>query len=387
MKNGRRKTVALLVETSNDYARGLLHGVVSYVREHRPWSTYLAEHGRGDAPPTWLSAWKGDGIIARVENTRIARAVMASGLPLVDLSAANLLPGVPWVETDDKLIAAAAFEHLRERGFRHFAFCGDDQYNWSRWRGEAFGALVRQHGASPHILNRIAAKRSREGWSDEMTRLARWVARLPKPIGIMACFDLVGRQILEACRVANVEIPDDVAVVGVDDDELLCELADPPLTSVAPDTERTGYLAAELLDRLMSGRKVRNGGHFVEPLGVVVRASSDVLAIEDPDVSAAVRFIRERACSGINVSDLLTQVPLSRRVLETRFKKALGRSPHEEIDRVRLDRVKELLRETDQPLAEIARRAGYDHVEYLSVVFKKKVGRPPSEYRRTHRVG
>src|ERR1700756_206568 len=119
-----RKTVALLVETSNDYARGLLHGVVTYVREHRPWSTYLAEHGRGDAPPTWLSNWKGDGIIARVENARIAKGVAAAGLPLVDLSAANLVPGVPWVETDDRLIAKAAFEHLSGRGFKHFAYCG-----------------------------------------------------------------------------------------------------------------------------------------------------------------------------------------------------------------------------------------------------------------------
>jgi LacI family transcriptional regulator len=122
-----RKTVALLVETSNDYARGLLHGVVSYVREHRPWSTYLAEHGRGDAPPTWLSQWRGDGIIARIENPRIAKAVRACGLPTVDLSAANLIPSVPFVETDDAAIARLGFEHLAERGFKHFAYCGDDR--------------------------------------------------------------------------------------------------------------------------------------------------------------------------------------------------------------------------------------------------------------------
>lgn len=381
----RRKTIALLVETSNDYARGLLHGIVSYVREHRPWSTYLAEHGRGDAPPIWLAGWQGDGIIARVENARIAKAVRATRLPLVDLSAANLVPGVPWVETDDKLIAAAAFEHLRERGFRHFAFCGDDRYNWSQWRGHAFCALARQLGSTPSVLSRGRSRRAGEGWADEMARLAKWVAALPKPVGIMACFDLVGRQILEACSMAGVAVPDEAAVVGVDDDELLCELADPPLSSVAPDTHRTGYLAASLLDQLMSGRKVRPGGHFIEPLGVIARASSDVLAIEDAEVSAAVRFIRERACTGINVSDVLAEVPLSRRVLEARFKKQLGRSPHVEIDRVRLERVKELLRETDQPLSEIARRAGYEHVEYLSVAFKRKFGRPPSEYRRLHR--
>jgi LacI family transcriptional regulator len=203
----------------------------------------------------------------------------------------------------------------------------------------------------------------------------------------MACFDIVGRQVLEACRQIDAAVPDEVAVVGVDNDELLCELADPPLSSVFPDTQRTGYVAAELLDKLMSGHRVPPKGHFIEPLGVIVRESSDVLAIEDADVSQAVRFIRAHACEGINVHDVLTagHIPLSRRVLESRFKKLIGRTPHEEIDRVQLNRVKELLRETDLPLTEIARRAGYEHVEYLSVVFKKKVGTPPSQYRRVHR--
>jgi LacI family transcriptional regulator len=380
-----RKTVALLVETSNDYARGLLHGVVSYVREHRPWSTYLAEHGRGDAPPTWLSQWRGDGIIARIENPRIAKAVRACGLPTVDLSAANLIPSVPFVETDDAAIARLGFEHLAERGFKHFAYCGDDRYNWSKWREEEFRRLVSQTGRECHVLSSAVGHRAGDGWGDQMARLAVWIRRLPKPVGIMACFDIVGRQVLEACREVEAAVPDEVAVVGVDNDELLCELADPPLSSVAPDTQRTGYIAAELLDKLMSGKHVPPKGHLIEPLGVIVRESSDVLAIEDGDVSQAVRYIRAHACQGINVQDVLAGVPLSRRVLEARFKRLIGRTPHEEIDRVQLNRVKELLRETDLPLAEIARRAGYEHVEYLSVVFKKKVGVPPSEYRGVHR--
>jgi LacI family transcriptional regulator len=380
----KRKTVALLVETSNDYARGLLHGIVAYVREHRPWSTYLAEHGRGDAPPTWLSRWQGDGIIARIENPKIARAIRAADLPTVDLSAANLVPSLPWVETEDAAIARLAFEHLAERGFKNFAYCGDDRYNWSKWRGDEFVRSTQRHGAVPHILS-VPLQAEADGYADQMSRLAQWIKSLPKPVGIMACFDIVGRQILEACRLINAPVPDQVAVVGVDNDELLCELADPPLSSVAPDTHRTGYIAASLLDKLMSGKKVPARGHFVEPIGVIVRESSDVLAIEDEDVSQAIRFIRAHACEGINVQDVLHNVPLSRRVLESRFKNLIGRTPHEEIDRVQLNRVKDLLRETDLPLTEIARRAGYEHVEYLSVVFKKKAGSPPSEYRRRHR--
>jgi LacI family transcriptional regulator len=380
----RRKTIALLVETSNDYARGLLHGVVSYVREHRPWSTYLAEHGRGDAPPTWLATWNGDGIIARVENARIAKAVKASRLPVVDLSAANLIPGTPFVETDDAAIAKAAFDHLRERGFKHFAYCGDDQYNWSKWRGNHFESLVRQSGSQPHLLSSTIGHRTNDGWTDQMARLSAWIAALPKPIGIMACFDIVGRQVLEACRLVNAAVPDQVAVVGVDNDELLCELADPPLSSVAPDAHRTGYLAAQILDRLMSGKNAAHQKNLIEPLSLVVRESSDVLAIEDHDISQAIRFIRLHACEGINVSDVLREVPMSRRIMEARFKKLIGRTPHDEIDRVRLNRVKELLRETDLPMTEVASRAGYEHVEYLSVVFKKKLGLPPGQYRKKH---
>jgi LacI family transcriptional regulator len=392
-----RRTVALLVETSNAYARGLLEGIIRYIREHRPWSTYLAEHGRGDEPPTWLAGWTGDGIIARIENARIAEAVIASGLPAVDLSAANLVPGLPWVETDDAAIARAAFEHLRERGLRHFAFCGDARFNWSDWRGDHFRRCANEAGYECHVLPSVRpaprrgnrqSRRARvpgDEWTAETARIAAWLASLPRPVGVMACYDLLGRQVLEACRQLDARVPDEVAVVGVDDDELICELSDPPLSSVAPDTNRTGYEAAALLDRMMSGERVPPREYLVPPLGLVVRESSDVLAVDDADVAAAARYIRDHACDGIDVQDVLTQVPLSRRVLESRFKKLIGRTPHEEIDRVQLGRVRELLRETDLSLSEIARRTGFEHAEYLSVVFKKRIGLPPGEYRRRHR--
>lgn len=384
--NGRkRKVVALLVETSNEYARGLLRGIVAYVREHRPWTTYLAEQARGDEPPAWLDQWKGDGIIARVENPRIADVVRGAGLPFVDVSAANLVPGVPWVETDDAAIAKAAFDHLFERGFRSLAFVGDERFNWSNWRRDRFVSLAEAAGIKPHIMHATVVARAGSEWIEESTRLARWLVGLPKPIGVMACYDLLGRQVLEACRQVSLAVPDDVAVVGVDDDELICELSDPPLSSVAPDTHRTGYAAAELLDRLMNGDPVEIRPHLVSPLGVVPRASSDVLAIDDPDITSAVRFIREHALDGIDVNDVVEQVPLSRRVLESRFKKLIGRSPHEEIDRVQMNRAQELLRETDLSLVDVAHRIGFPHAEYLSVVFKKRVGMTPREYRKQHR--
>ncbi len=374
--------VALLIETSNDYARGLLYGIRAYIREHGSWSLYLGEHGRGDRPPTWLAKWKGDGIIARIENRAIAKAVVASGLPVVDVSAARIVPEIPFIETYDTAIAKLAAEHLFERGFRHFAYCGDPRFNWSKWRGEEFTKIVRAAGHICHVYQTAREPKGRDAvWDRDERSIAKWIAKLPRPVGIMACYDIRGRQVLDACRRLNVHVPDEVAVIGVDDDELLCELADPPLSSVAPDTHRTGYAAAQMLDAMMSGRKAGRNVTLIEPIGVVARRSTDVLAIEDRDVSAAVRFIRQHACEGIGVEDVLSGTTLSRRVLESRFRKLIGRTPHEEISRVQLDRVKELLRETDLPLARIAQRCGFKHSEYLSAVFRKKLGVTTSAYR------
>jgi LacI family transcriptional regulator len=370
--------VAILIETSNAYARGLLQGVVHYIREHRPWSFHLMEQGRGDDPPPWLAGWKGDGIIARIETPRIARAVVRTGLPAVDLSAARLVPTLPWVETNDEDIARLAAEHLLERGFKRFAFCGDARFNWSAWRQNSFVNRLRSAGHDCMIYQPLAEAGD---VAAEAKNLARWLGDLPKPVGIMACYDIRGQQVLDACRSAGLAVPDEVAVIGVDNDVLLCELASPPLSSVIPNAHRAGYEAAALLDQLMAGKRVASTAHLITPLGVAERQSTDVLAVDDRDVARAVQFIREHACEGINVSDVLGAVPLSRRVLEQRFQRLLGCTPREEILNVRLGRVKQLLGETDLPLYLVAERTGFEHVEYLSVVFKRETGRTPSAWR------
>jgi LacI family transcriptional regulator, galactose operon repressor len=175
-------------------------------------------------------------------------------------------------------------------------------------------------------------------------------------------------------------------VIGVDNDELMCDLCDPPLTSIILDTDGTGYKAAELLDQMMSRRDVPGKAHLFKPLGIVPRTSTDSLAMADPEVVRAVQFIRRHACDGIAVADLLENVPLSRRVLEHRFAEQVGKSPHQQIVQTRLERVKDMLINTDLPLTTIASRCGFKHQEYMSVVFKKHVGLPPSEYRDTHQV-
>ena len=248
--------VALLIETSNEYARGLLRGIVGYIREHQAWSLYLSEHNRGDRAPAWLSSWDGGGIIARIENSAIAEALRRLSVPMVDVSAARLIPSLPWFETDDSAIAHLAAEHLLERGFTNFAYAGDSRFNWSNWREEHFINCVRAAGHQCTIYR--GSRRFSPGEDEQVDDLAKWVSDLPKPVGVMACYDFRGQQVLDACRRINVAVPDEVAVIGVDNDELLCELASPPLSSVIPNTYRTGYEAAALLAEMMAGRSPKN---------------------------------------------------------------------------------------------------------------------------------
>jgi LacI family transcriptional regulator len=372
------------VETSNSYARGLLHGIRDYMREHRSWSLYIGEQRRGEPAPEWFRQWKGDGVIARIESAAIARAVAQSGLPAVNVSAGRFHPEVPMVETNDAAVARLAAEHFLERGFRNFGFCGDARFNWSCLREENFHRIV---GEAGFACSTCPSPRSRVGdiGTHEGVAMGEWLRQLPKPAGVMAAYDVRGRELLSVCRDLGIAVPDEVGVIGAGNDALFCDLADPPLSSVILDATKSGYEAARLLDALMSGQTVPPGVLLIQPLGIVTRASTDVLATADTDISAVIRFIRAHALEGITVEDVVQATPLSRRVLETRFVKLFGRTVHGEIMRVRVERIKELLAETDLSLTAIAHRVGVDHVEYLSVLFKRQVGLSPSEFRAQRR--
>jgi len=380
----KRPRVALLIETSNSYARGLLRGIHAYIREHDGWATYLLEQGRGDAPPPWLTEkWQGDGIIARIENGHIAEVVKRTGLPVVDVSSGNVAPDVPRVITNGAAVARLAAEHLAERGVEHFGFASDDRFEWSLRRGEQFAKIVQELGFSCDVLGEHKPLRVQPDWDQEERALTAWLRRLPKPVGVMACHDMRGLQLIQVCRRIGLAIPDEVAVVGVDNDEILCSLATPPLSSVIQDTYRIGFEAAQLLDQWLAGKRPQLET-LIEPLGMVTRQSSDVLAVSDPEISKAVRFIREHACDGIRVEDVLRVVTVSRRIFEHRFKKLLGHTPHDEISKLQFQRAKQLLAETSLPLTVVAQRVGFQHAEYLSVAFKRRFGISPSEYRDEH---
>ncbi|APZ93376.1 XylR family transcriptional regulator [Fuerstiella marisgermanici] len=380
-----RRSVALLIETSNSYSRGVLDGITEYVRHHERWSIFLPEQERGGRPPQWLGRWSGDGIIARIETDEIAASLRRTKLPVVDVSAARHLPDIPWVETDDEAIAELGVQHLLDRGFRNLAYCGDPGFNWSNWRRDKFRLLVESAGVAANVYDSLSRNDPKYSWNREKRGLAKWLKDLPRPIGIFACYDIQAQKLLEVCRELDIAVPEQIAVLGVDNDQLLCELSDPPLSSIICNTQRTGFEAAALLDRMMNGEQIDSAPVLVAPQGIQTRQSTDILAIDDPDVATALRFIREHALEGINVADVVRHVPLSRRVLESRFKKILGRSPHEELTRLKLERIKELLTETDLSLSEIARRTGFEHDEYMCVFFRKLEGMPPGQFRQPNR--
>src|SRR5687767_4273081 len=204
--------VALLFEANNAYARSLLIGIGEHVLSHGPWSLHYAELGRDEEPPAWLKSWNGDGIIVRGENKKVARAVARFPGPLVDLTPSRLLPRAPWVKSDDDAIARLAAEHFLERGFRHLAFCGDSRFTWSNRRGERFSLLVRSEARTCAVYEPGERALTSDAEVDE---IGEWLASLPKPVGVFACYDNRGQQVLEACRRAGLTVPEEVAVLGV----------------------------------------------------------------------------------------------------------------------------------------------------------------------------
>lgn len=381
-----RPHVALLVETSNTYARDLLRGIKSYMREHRPWSVYLAEHERGHAVPQWLHHWKGHGIIARIENDTIAKAILATKLPAVDVSFGLEHSPFPRVITDSLETTRLAAEHLLERGLRNFGYCGDNRYHWSRLRSGLFANHLQRAGFTCANFEGVSPARTGNDWAGEMEAISIWLRHLPKPVGVMACYDVRGQQVIEACRNLGLEIPDQVSVIGVHNDDLVCELCDPPLSSVIPNARRAGYEAAGILARMMEGEKIPPQRLLIAPVGIAARQSTDVAAVDDPQLSRAVRFIREHACEGITVEDVLKAVPMSRTVFERRFKHALHYTPHAHILAVRIKQVQSLLATTGLTLSAIAERTGFDHAEYMSVAFKRATGVSPGVYRSRSRA-
>jgi LacI family transcriptional regulator len=373
--------VILLIESSRASGRSLLRGVANYARHHGPWAFYWEPRGLEKVWPR-LKRLRADGIILR--DVEKVDDVIRCGLPAIVVGhRKDAVAGVANVMTDSPRIGTMAADHLLDCGFRHFAYCGFDGIPWSEIRGRNFADRIAAAGFSVHFhrQRRRAAVRSGEG---EEQLLAAWLRSLPRPLGVMACNDDRGQHVIEACKLAGLRVPDEVAVIGADNDELLCELSDPPMSSVAINFERAGYESAELLARLMAGRRAVSRAIVVRPTHVIARQSTNILAIEDAHVAKSLRFIRLHGREAIQVGDVVAASGLSRRVLEKRFRKLLGRSVLSEIRRVRVTQICRLLAETNLSVSQIANSLGYTSIEHIARYFRSEMNSSPLAYRRQH---
>lgn len=383
--------MALLIDFSRWYGRRILLGVAKFVREHHEWSVQSEEWRWTDPVPDWFKNWKGDGVIAWIETPELGELVRDLRVPSVDVRGSSGC-GLPLIDTHNEMVGSLAAEHLIQRGFRHYAFCGfvganysDNRSHWFRQRLEraGFSCAVYEPPETTRNIQSIELEKRGLLFQDD---LARWLKSLPKPVGIMACNDIRGQQVMNACRRVDLLVPEEVAVIGVDNDELFCELSDPPLTSIALDTLRIGYESAALLEKLMSGKRPPLEPILVPPKGIVTRRSTDVLAMDDRQLAAGARYLREHLFEAITVNDMARAAGMSRRLFERRFVIQVGRAPKAEVLRLRIERVKELLADTDWSLAQISERTGFKHSEYLHTLFSRKTGITPGKFRAATRA-
>jgi len=379
------KHVAVLIETSLAYGRGLLSGVSRFHQEHGTWSIYFKPRDLGDSLPHWLSSWRGDGILARVASRKTARALIATGIPFIDLRGGAKDLGIPMFGPNNRQVSLMAFEHLHGHGLRNFAFCGEANGDnvYDDERKCTFQQIVEEHGHDCHVFKVRSQKQNVNDWEIEQKQFVEWLCSLPKPVGVMACHDDRGQKVLDACRRGGFSVPDEIAVIGVDNDVYFSSLSIPSLSSVDINSQSIGYEAASLLDGVMRGKKKFDQDILFKPAGVVMRQSTDVTACADQEIVAAIRFIAQHACHRITVEDLAQHVTLSRTLLNRRFKQIVGRTPKAEIVRVQLEHAKRLLLNTDLPVSEVGDRVGFSETNFITV-FRRSVGQTPRAFRARH---
>jgi len=382
--------VLLLIESSREFGRALLTGIVDYARFHGPWSIYTYPPFFRDTQDTrrLLNRMRKsgiNGIVAREMNE--IPDVIKMGVPAIFASTIEPEKGIPEhsfpiITTDNCHISQLGADHLLNRGFTRLAYCGYDDISWSQLRGRAFQETISQAGHETHFYHQPRSKIQKR-WENELPQLAKWLLGLPKPIGLMTCSDDRSRNVIEAAKVAGIHIPEEIAVIGVDNDELMCHLANPSLSSIALSTAKAGTEAAQLLDRLMAGQDtMANQKIIIKPTHVETRHSTNILAVDDPEVVTALRFIREHVKELIQVADVTNATCLSRRTLERRFLKTMERSIQEEINRLRIEQLSKMLIQTRMSQVQISQAMGYHSVDNMRRFFHRHLEMTPLHYRR-----
>ncbi len=379
------KRIALLIDTSVTFSSLVIRGVAQYAHEQPAWQLLLQPRGVRDHTSV-PRHWDVDGVITRVTHRTQAAALQRLGIPVINVSR-SVVPGYdfPQVCIDELETATMAATHLLERGFRSLAYyCVPNQPNYEDQMGPRFEEVVLQREGT--FSNFKQWRRKKSGSNVTLAELESWLHTLPKPVGILAWDAEHGHLLCEACASAGLQIPEDVAIICGEDDELFCRISYPPLSAVDCGPERVGYESAALLARCLAGDIEQNTPIQISPVNVLSRHSTDVLAMDDRELAQALEYLRQHAFGSLQISDLLRQVPLSRRALELRFRKILGRSPAAELRRLRINRAKDLLANTNWPMPKIAAASGFSQTEIMNRIFRRELQQTPTQYRRSTRT-
>lgn len=377
--------ILLLFRERDEHTAAVLRGIAHYQQLHRGWSMSIDDGPLTTAELRWQLAQGWHGVISRNTSPELVEACADFRVPIVDLDETPPFSGVSKIRSDHGAVGAMGAECFLDRGFAHFAFVGSAAHGWARERHAGFAEAVRLAGHEAAFFDLPAANRNPQRADEDARQLGKWLVTLPKPIGVMACDDRRAVHVLEAARHAGFQVPEEIAVLGADNNPALCELAMPTLSSVVPGAFQVGFWAAEHLHCRLQHPQTAPCDLRIDPAGIAHRRTTDVLAIPDRATAAAIRYIAAHACEGLTVEAVLPHAAASRSQLERKFRRFLGRSPQAEIRRVQISRIRQLLSETDLPLKRIAELSGFDYMEYMCVVFRRLTGETPGAFRRRRR--
>ena len=388
LKTASMPKVILLSDFSEDYGKSLLQGIAAYAREHGPWvfcrmPIFFRETLGASGIVDWAQDWGADGMIAQLYQEEDAELITRAGISLIAQDFKERFSNVPNITGDYYQTGKLGATYYLQKGYTHFAFYGFNTFVWSRERAQGFEETLKLHGHTVHYFEHEKA-RSGELWYYKPSSLSQWLNSLPKPVALMACDDAQGQHITEACKLAGIRIPEEVAVLGVDNDEIICTISAPCLSSISLATVRGGYEAAALLDRMMTTRTSTGPNIVIRPIQVIDRESTDMFATGDLNIRKALRYIHQHIEKNLSVSQVLTQVALSRRAFEIRFQAITGLSVYQYILQLRIDKFARMLLDTDKSIYEIAIECGFPDIKNLARQFREIKGTTPTEYRKTH---
>jgi len=379
------RRVCLLIDTSTSWGVRLIKGISRHAQEVGDWLIHVEPWGRYERFRV-PQGWQGQGIIARINHKALADDIAEIGLPAINLSWYPFSgEHIARCTVDPTASGQMAADYFLTTGFKQFAYCGPlSQLGYPDEFADGYSKALKQRGFTCNVYPTPGGDQQSIPWDTHLGSLVAWLEQLPRPIAMLCWSAARGRQVTEACHYAGIRVPDQVSVLGGDYDELMSHISSPPLSTIDQPAEQIGYEAARLLEGMMRGKKPRKRPLLFPPTGIIVRHSTDTLAIDDEIVRDALRLIRDRAQEGIHVSDVVRELAVARRALEQRFVRLVGRTPAAEIRRVRIEAAKRYLVDSDKSIAHISRVTGFGHQALFSRVFRRGVGVTPSQYRSQH---